>query len=146
MKSLLEEDGYAEIKNRLDTLDQNSVRVWGKMNQAQMLTHCQFPLKVAIENKPTKPKWNPIMRLFKGMLYNDKLWRKGLPTAPELKIVDERDFHKEKETLEELVDAFYKLKEREEWNPHPMFGNFTKEQWGKMEYKHLDHHLRQFGV
>ena len=32
------------------------------------------------------------------------------------------------------------------WNPHPMFGKFTMEQWGKMEYKHLDHHLRQFGV
>lgn len=146
MKSLLEEEGYDEIKNRLKNLTENSPRVWGKMNPGQMVTHCQFPLKIGIENKLVKPKWNPFMRFFKSMLYNDKLWRKGLPTSPELKITDPRDFYKEKEVLEQLVDDFYKLKDRNEWNPHPLFGHFTREQWGKMEYKHLDHHLRQFGV
>ena len=47
---------------------------------------------------------------------------------------------------EELIESFYNLKDRNEWNPHPMFGKFTKQQWGQMQYKHLDHHLRQFGV
>jgi len=45
-----------------------------------------------------------------------------------------------------MVDEFAKLDSRETWYPHPSFGEFTKEQWGQLEYKHLDHHLRQFGV
>ena len=146
MKSLLEKDGYEDIKARLEALSQDSERKWGKMTQGQMLRHCQFPLSIAIENKPGKPKFNILARLFKKSMYNDKPWRKNLPTAPKLKITDDRDFHKERVILESLIDQFYELKGREEWNPHPMFGSFTKEQWGKMEYKHLDHHLRQFGV
>lgn len=31
-------------------------------------------------------------------------------------------------------------------HPHPFFGKLTSEQWGKGIYKHLDHHLKQFGV
>lgn len=146
MKSLLEKEGYEDIKQRLDALTTDSERQWGKMTPGQMLRHCQFPLSIAIENKANKPKFNILARLFKKSMYNDKPWRKNLPTAPLLKITDERDFNKEKTILESLVDEFYKLKDREEWNPHPMFGNFTRDQWGKMEYKHLDHHLRQFGV
>lgn len=79
-------------------------------------------------------------------MYNDKPWRKNLPTAPQLKVTETKNFETEKTQLVQLVDAFYDLKDREIWNPHPMFGKFTMEQWGKMEYKHLDHHLRQFGV
>lgn len=146
MKSLLEKDGYEDIKARLEALSPDSERKWGKMTPGQMLRHCQFPMSIAIENKPNKPKFNILVRLFKKSMYNDKPWRKNLPTAPKLKITDDRDFHKERGILESLVDQFYELKGREEWSPHPMFGNFTKEQWGKMEYKHLDHHLRQFGV
>ncbi|MEZ4875827.1 MAG: DUF1569 domain-containing protein [Flavobacteriaceae bacterium] len=146
MKSLLEPDGYQDIKQRLAALNENSARQWGKMTHAQMLHHCQFPLKIAIKNERVKPKFNPLIFLFKKMMYNDKPWRKGLPTAPQLKVTEDKDFQKEKAILEQLVDEFHQLDNREVWNPHPLFGKFTKEQYGQMEYKHLDHHLRQFGV
>jgi Ca2+-binding EF-hand superfamily protein len=48
--------------------------------------------------------------------------------------------------LNELVDEFNRLDSRDMWHPHPAFGSFTKEQWGQLQYKHLDHHLKQFGV
>ncbi|MCB0456946.1 MAG: DUF1569 domain-containing protein [Flavobacteriaceae bacterium] len=146
MKSLLEEDGYKNIKERLALLTQNSEKQWGKMTHGQMVNHCQFPLKIAIKNEVTKPTFNPVAFFFKKMLYNDKPWRKGLPTAKQLRILEEKDFDEEKKKLEELIESFYNLKDRNEWNPHPMFGKFTKQQWGQMQYKHLDHHLRQFGV
>lgn len=146
MKSLLEKEGYEDIKSRLAQLTEQSERQWGKMTHGQMLRHCQFPLKLGIENKAGKSRFNLIARLFKKSMYNDKPWRKGLPTAPGLKITDERDFQKEKSELESLIDQFHGLRDRENWNPHPMFGSFTKDQWGKMEYKHLDHHFRQFNV
>lgn len=147
MKSLLEEDGYTDIKRRLDKLNENSTRKWGKMSVGQMCWHCQYPLKLAIENKPNNSKGNLIIKLFfKKSLYNDTLWRKGLPTAPQLKAKEDKNFEAEYKILQSLIDEFHKTKEREKWYPHPAFGVFTQEQWGQMEYKHLDHHLRQFGL
>ena len=146
MKSLFDTSAYEEIKNRIGSLTKESTPQWGKMNAGQMVTHCQFPLKVALSSKTKKPGWNPIVLLFKKSLYNDKPWRKSLPTAKQAKITEERDFEKERENLLSMIDAFYEKRNQEVWKPHPMFGKFTKQQWGQLEYKHLDHHLTQFGV
>ena len=45
-----------------------------------------------------------------------------------------------------ILIEFESQKKREEWKPHPGFGYFTKQQWGQMQYKHLGHHFRPFGV
>ena len=84
--------------------------------------------------------------LFKKSMYNDKLWRKNLPTVPVAKAREEKDFEKELEKLKVELNNLYQLKDREVWNPHPTFGEFTQKQWGQFQYKHLDHHFRQFGV
>jgi hypothetical protein len=146
MKSLFEETTYNEVKARFNNLTNEHTPSWGKMNVGQMVAHCQFPLKVALSDKPRKRMLNPLPLLFKKSLYSDKPWRKSLPTAPLAKITDARDLDKERETLLSMVDAFYEKRTQTEWQTHPMFGNFTHEQWGKLEYKHLDHHLVQFGV
>jgi hypothetical protein len=146
MKSLFEEAAYQEIKTRLNNLTTEHTPSWGKMNVGQMVAHCQFPLKVALSAKPRKRMLNPLPLLFKKSLYNDKPWRKNLPTAPVAKITDERVLNDERETLLSMIDAFYEKRTQTEWQTHPMFGNFTPEQWGKLEYKHLDHHFGQFGV
>lgn len=149
MKSVFNEPAYAEIVSRLDTLSPESQAQWGKMDVAQMLAHCQEPLKVPLEKITLAPP-NAVMKLlfsfFKKSLYNDKPWKQGLPTSKEFKITDPRDFHKEKEELKVLINEFYTEKDKTEWPPHPFCGHFTTEQWGKMQYKHLDHHFRQFGA
>ena len=147
MKSLLTEDGHRDIKERLLQLNENATRQWGKMSVAQMCCHCQYPLKLAIENRPNTSKGNWFVKtFFKKSLYSDKPWRKGLPTAPQLKAKVEKNFDEEYTVLLQLVDNFHEVKTRNEWYPHPAFGEFTKEQWGQLEYKHLDHHLKQFGL
>ncbi len=146
MKSLFDPSAYEEIKNRINTLTEDSTPSWGKMNVGQMITHCQFPLKIALSEKPRKVKWNPIVRLFKKSLYNDKKWRKSLPTAKQAKITDNRNLNEEREKILSMIDAFYNKREQTEWLPHPFFGHFTPEQWGQLEYKHLDYHLEQFSV
>jgi hypothetical protein len=149
MQSLFNETAYAEILERLDNLSPESQAQWGKMDVAQMLAHCQEPLKVPL-GKLILAKPNAVMKLlfsfFKKSLYNDKPWGQGLPTSKEYKIVDERDFQKEKEALKSLIEEFYSERNKTEWPPHPFCGHFTTEQWGKMQFKHLDHHFRQFGV
>lgn len=146
MKSLFDKSSYNEIKNRVSNLTSEDTPTWGKMNVGQMVTHCQFPFEIALSDTPRKRSWNPLPLLFKKAMYSDKPWRKSLPTAPQMKITDERDLDSERIKLITMIDAFYARREQKEWQPHPMFGNFTKEQWGKMEYKHMDHHLVQFGV
>ena len=84
--------------------------------------------------------------MFKSSLYDDKPWKQNLPTTKQFKVIDTKHFTSEKNRLLKKVKQFHDEKLKKEWPPHPMFGEFTKDQWGKLEYKHLDHHLTQFGV
>ncbi|MEM5565323.1 DUF1569 domain-containing protein [Psychroserpens sp. AS72] len=147
MKSLFTLEAHDEIMKRLNNLDENSVANWGKMDVSQMLWHCQGPINIQLEknNYGLKPSWFAKV-FFKKSLYNDKPWRKGLPTAKFLKTNDTKDFSSEKEQLTTLIDEAFSHRDKSEWNPHPAFGYFTAQQWGEMQYKHLDHHLKQFGV
>ncbi len=149
MKSLFSSEAYSQIQKRIAQVDPNKTPEWGKMNAAQMMHHCQKPLEVALQ-KTTVKKPNffmgLLMKSFKGMLYNDKPWKQNLPTAKEFIVTDTKDFEKEKIQLISLLEEFNKKDESVTLPPHPIFGKFTNEQWGKMQYKHLNHHLKQFGV
>lgn len=147
MKSFFEDGVYEEITNRISKLEATTNPEWGKMGVGQMLFHCQMPLNIILEKETygVKPNWL-VNLLFKKSMYSDKLWRKNLPTAPGFRITDTKDFETEKQVITNLIDELHGHREREDWQPHPAFGKLTKEQWGKMQYKHLDHHLRQFGV
>lgn len=147
MKSFFDETTYKEVLQRVRSLHPGSERQWGKMTVGQMVWHCQYPLKIAIENKKSRKRGNPLIRwFFKKSLYNDTPWRKNLPTTPRARATEDKDFVTEREQLEQMLHELYALREKKDWNPHPLFGAFTPEQWGQMEYKHLDHHLKQFGV
>ncbi|MEM7085605.1 MAG: DUF1569 domain-containing protein [Bacteroidota bacterium] len=147
MKSLFDDETYSEIRNRLNNLSENSERQWGKMTPGQLACHLQMPLNIILEKADygVKPNWL-VNLLFKKTMYSDKLWRKNLPTAKGFKITDDKDFATEKAKLEALLDEFDAQRDRTHWQPHPAFGPLTKDQWGKMQYKHLDHHFRQYGV
>jgi hypothetical protein len=147
MKSLFTDDGFNEITIRLNNLNENSERQWGKMTTDQVVHHLQLPLNIILEKKELnmKPNWL-VNLLFKKSMYSDKPWRKNLPTAPGFKETEKHDFALEKASLQALLKEFDSQRDREDWKPHPSFGKFTKEQYGKMQYKHLDHNFRQFGV
>ncbi|HMJ46892.1 MAG TPA: DUF1569 domain-containing protein [Ferruginibacter sp.] len=149
MHSLFDLTTYTETIQRINQLTPGSAAGWGKMNVSQMLAHCKEAFRVPLTDRK-------LPRLFIGRLlgwairsklYNDTPWAKNLPTSPAFRITDEREFHKEKQELLELVNKFYAAGPTGAGKfPHPMFGKFTPEQWGKGMYKHLDHHLKQFGV
>lgn len=149
MKNLFDKETYNEICSRMNNLSAGSERQWGKMNAAQMLAHCKEAFKVPLSDKKM-----PRMLLglllgwaFKKKLYNEEPWKKNLPTAPNFIIKDDRNFEKEKQELMSMIDAFHQGGSGKVGKfPHPMFGSFTAEQWGQSMYKHLDHHLTQFGV
>lgn len=149
MKSLFDPSTHEEILNRINQVKADKVPNWGKMNAGQMMRHCQFPLETALGKKTLdKPNFlmGLLMKSFKKGMYNDKEWRKNMPTPKTFQVTDERDFKNEQLGLENLINEFFETRNQKERKPHPAFGHFTHDQWGQMQYKHLDHHLRQFGV
>ncbi len=147
MKSIFDPQNKKELRQRIAQLTENSQPLWGKMTAAQMLWHCQFQLKIGIENKSYKKSKNFFAKLlFKKMSYNDKPWRKNVPTIKAFKALVPKEFAMEKLLLEQLIEDMHLTKDRDSWNPHPLFGTLSRAQWGQLEYKHLDHHLKQFGV
>jgi hypothetical protein len=149
MKNLFDKDIYSEVIQRMDILSPQSQRQWGKMNVAQMLAHCKEAFKVPLSDKKMPRMFLGLLVgwMIKSKLYNESPWKHNLPTAPNFIIKDERDFEKEKQELSGLISQFYNGgPEKAGRFPHPMFGSFTPEQWGKAMYKHLNHHLMQFGA
>jgi Protein of unknown function (DUF1569) len=149
MKNLFYKDTYTEIINRINNLTPNSQRQWGKMSPAQMLAHCKEAFKVPLSDIKMPRMFIGLLIgwAFKKKLYNDEPWKQNLPTAPNFIIKDERDFEKEKQELLAMINRFHSAGPGNVGKyPHPMFGTFTPEQWGQSMYKHLDHHLKQFGV
>lgn len=148
MKSLFHEPDTEEILLRIDALRPQSSRQWGTMEVAQMLAHCSAVLAIGAGSAAPKRAFigRIIGPLVKSGYYNDQPWKQGLPTSPSAVISGSRDFDAEKQQLQYAVAAFHRNgPEASTRHPHPFLGKLTPEQWGKGMYKHLDHHLKQFG-
>jgi transposase InsO family protein len=84
---------------------------------------------------------------FKSIYWNEKQLSKNSPTDPKLVVSDQRDFLREQEQLKAKIREFRQGGESGcTKHPHPFFGGLTPPQWSRGMYKHLDHHLRQFGA
>src|SRR5436190_22573735 len=101
MKSLFDQNSYREISDRMNKLSPASQRQWGKMDAAQMLAHCKAAFSVPLSEKkmPRSMLGLLVGWAIKKKLYNDDPWKRNLPTAPNFKIKDQRDFEKEKQEL-----------------------------------------------
>jgi hypothetical protein len=149
MKSLYEQNTLAEIVNRLNNLQPDSPRQWGKMEPAQMMAHCTVLLEVATAQRfPPRVFIGRIIGPFlKSVLSSEEPLRKNTPTGKSYIVADHRDFEQEKERLINLMQQFQQGGEAKcTTHPHSFFGKLTPKEWGTGMYKHLDHHLRQFGV
>ena len=151
MKNLFDATAANQIKNRLGKLEPQSERRWGKMTVPQMLAHCSLSMQWAVGEVVPEKGALPIRlmgRLVKPMvLRNDQPLGKNSPTAKSLIVADERDLDQERERLSALIDKFVAGGPAGcTTNPHSFFGKMTAEEWSILAYKHIDHHLRQFGV
>lgn len=149
LKSLFFSGDNQQILDRIARLGSQSKAQWGKMDVARMLAHCQAPLRVATGDLVLKRSLIGILfgGLAKKSLLSPKPWKPNMPTAPEFLVKEPREFARERETLVELVRRFTaKGPTGLTKHPHPFFGELSVEQWDALMWRHLDHHLRQFGV
>lgn len=149
MKTLFSLEDTNEILGRIEKLTPQTEHLWGKMNVSQMLSHCSKTIEVATGDKiiPRTFIGKAIGWMFRPMFTNEKPFSKNGPTADYFITTDEKEFEPEKTGLKKWVIKFHQGgKEKCTTHPHAFFGKLTAEEWGMGMYKHLDHHLRQFGV
>jgi hypothetical protein len=146
LKNLFDPAVKQEVIGRINQLRPATQRKWGKMDVAQMLAHLQAPLGVPMGKHQLKG--NMLFRLMaplvKKQLYSDKPFRRNLPTDKTFKIAGQREFETEKQQLINLINCF--TEENITNDVHPLFGKMTLQQWSNSNWKHVDHHLQQFGV
>lgn len=150
MKSIFNTSDNAEIVSRIGRLSANSKPEWGKMAADQMLIHAQRPLQVALGELKLK---RTLVGILFGSMAKRKLARgeepfsKNLPTDKNFVVADHLTIDEGKKSLVALVRKFAQVgPDGITKDPHPFFGKMTTQEWDTLMWKHLDHHLRQFGV
>ncbi len=149
MNSLFDDTELTTVLERIRALDEGTQAAWGKMNVAQMLAHLQTPFLIATGD--VKLKRSFLGRMLGGMVkksvLSPKPFKQGLPTDPRFIVKDDRDFAKEQGALMACVEVFGRGGAAGVTpDPHPFFGKMTPAQWDALMWKHVDHHLRQFGA
>lgn len=153
MKNLFEPTLVEEVKRRIMRLRPESERQWGKMPLSLVLAHCTSGFQMAmgtINPKRASFPANVIGPLIKPLVFgDDKPIRRNSPSSPELFVADptQLEFERERAQLINAIDSFVATGAAGcTKHPHPFFGPLKPQQWAILMFKHVDHHLRQFGV
>lgn len=149
MANLFKPGAATSLLERLDKLHPDSKPLWGKMSVSQMVAHCKEPIKVALGETSLKHSLIGILfgKIAKKQLMKEGPFKRNLPTAPSFIVKDDRNFESEKQELESLIQRFASADANIiAARTHPFFGKMTPEEWGILQWKHMDHHLTQFGV
>jgi hypothetical protein len=150
IKSVFNQVDVSELKQRINNLSPQTAALWGKMNVSQMLAHTNVSFEMAYTDKHPKPGafMRFILKTFvKNVVVGPKPYKRNTPTAKPFIIANDRDFELEKDRLLAYLDHTLQLgKDHFEGRESLSFGRLTADEWNVMFYKHLDHHLQQFGV
>ena len=135
------------ILGRFERLSPDARPKWGKLDAPRMVTHVTDAVRASIGELALRPKSGPLRYWPVNVLVMFYMpWPEGAPTAPELLDRQPVDWASELGMLRATVDRFTARDVNGQWTPHVAFGRLTGSQWGRLMYRHLDHHLGQFGV
>jgi hypothetical protein len=149
MHTLFEAADRQSVLERISRLEPGASRQWGKMNAAQMLAHCAAALEVGTGDSPRRQAFigKLLGWLVRSKLLGEKPFPKNSPTDPTFVVTDPRDFGDEKRRLVGDIAKFCDAgPDHAGRQTHSFLGSLRGDEWGVMMYKHLDHHLRQFGA
>lgn len=148
MRTMWDAESARDIRERVAQLTPERTRRWGRMSVQQMVCHLSESLKMAIGDLQVAPKRLPLRYPpLKQLVVYVAPFPRNAPTAPELTIAaTPRPWADDIATLQRLIDRFTAHPVDAEWQEHPAFGRLSRRAWGVLAYRHLDHHLRQFGV
>ena len=147
MNSIFDPSSNATIITRINKLTPESQAVWGKMNVAQMCKHTNEALIVAFGENDVKVNFvfRLLGRMMKNKVFNSE-FKKNSPTAKEFIFTDKYDFETSRNELIKNFSRFAEGHQSIKIVKHPFWGKMNYEDWNKLMWNHVDHHLRQFGV
>lgn len=145
-KTLWNEDDRAAILRRFASLSPDATPKWGSLDAPRMVTHVTDALRAGLGEVRLRPVKGPLGLWPINVLVMFHLpWPKSAPTAPELLQRAPSNWGAELSALESAVDRLVTRGINGQWTPHAAFGALSGEQWGRLMYRHFDHHLTQFG-
>jgi hypothetical protein len=140
-----EADRHA-ILIRLERLSPDAVPRWGRMDASRMIVHVTDALRMATGELRCAGLKSPLrLPIVKQLAMFYLPWPRGVPTAPELLLRTPEQWATELAALRAAIEAFAGKPQNGAWPFHPGFGRLSGGEWGRLMYRHLDHHLTQFG-
>ena len=148
MKTVFEPAVRKELIERVNKLTVHSPQVFGKMKPEQGLHHINAALQLYLRELSSPYHGNKLKAaIFKLLTFSPiPIPREKAQTAPPLISDGNYNIESEKKRFPELLNRVVAMADQKEWPVHPFFGQLTAEEYGKLAYKHTDHHLQQFGV
>jgi hypothetical protein len=151
MRSLAIPGAIEELVSRVQTIQPEAKRHWGLMTAHEMLCHLADSFRIVLGERPVvmvpaNRVTRHLMRLV--ALHVPLRWPRGIRTVPE--VDPKRDgtrpsaFEADRQAVLTLLQRFAANDAR--YARHPMFGAMSRHDWMIWGYRHMDHHLRQFGV
>ena len=151
MSNIFKPHRHAELVGRLGSLTPASRGRWGRMNAHQAVCHLSDSFKAVLGDRPVAATPFGLKRwIIRFVAFTLPIpWPKGVRTAR--KVDAEREgtppdeFSADVEELRDLMGRFVETDGRT-LEPHFFWGDMSRGMWGRYAYRHVDHHLRQFGV
>jgi hypothetical protein len=146
LRTLLNDEDRSLLIQRLQRVHPNADPAWGTLNAPRMLCHVADQMRIALGDVSSKPVHTFATRtLLKTLVVNTGFAppRGKIKTAPEMLMSKPAAWEADLAACVELAE---RVGTGSAHAVHPTFGPLSPEQWGRLCWKHLDHHLVQFGV
>ncbi|PRY85939.1 DUF1569 domain-containing protein [Mongoliibacter ruber] len=148
-KSILDPEVVEDVIARGSRLNVADTANWGKMSATEMLAHCNLAHQSILKAPPAEKsggwkKW--IAKII--FLHVMKEFPKGARGAERFDMkgkVDVALFEEEKSKFVHIIGKYSRL-DHKLAGYHPRFGALNHREWGIFVWRHVDHHLRQFGL
>lgn len=147
MKTIWDEDGYAEVVARIRTISPDRQPLWGRMTPPRILVHMADQIRMGLGDIPA--------RRGKGMMSVPPInylmiyvvpWPHGAKGPQEAFTTNPVAWESDRQQLLAVIDRLREKREQRSWPEHPLFGKLSGKDWAALSYKHLTHHLRQLGA
>jgi hypothetical protein len=147
MKTLDDIADYKGLAARVESLQSDSPRQWGRMTAHGMLCHLSDSFLLALGRRHAKSASGLMERTVMkwGALWVPMQWPHGFKTRPEMEQgvggTPPDDFERDRSQLLAVMREFTTV---DLTAPHPIFGPMSRKEWMRWGWLHVDHHLRQF--
>ena len=147
MKQLWEDSAREEVLARIRKLNADRAPLWGKLTASRMLAHISDQIRMGLGDVPARRGSGPLsVWPVNYLMIHVVPWPHGSKGPVEAFTTKPATWDTDIEQLLALIGRFCDKQQQKTWPEHPMFGRLSGKDWAALSYKHLTHHLRQFGV